>query len=73
MKTKTKMMIPLKPTKKTSLNVCREDLRVLMNLADTNVTYAAKFLTNKTDDEARSLLAALNNEDVESLYNFLVA
>lgn len=70
---KTKTMIPLKPTKKTSINVCREDLRVLMNLADANVAYAAKFLTNKTDDEARALLAALKNEEVESLYNFLVA
>ncbi|QZE57555.1 hypothetical protein pEaSNUABM17_00009 [Erwinia phage pEa_SNUABM_17] len=44
-----------------------------MNLADANVAYAAKFLTNKTDDEARALLAALKNEEVESLYNFLVA
>ncbi|QZE56882.1 hypothetical protein MPK67_gp009 [Erwinia phage pEa_SNUABM_32] len=44
-----------------------------MNLTDVNPAYAAKFLTNKTDDEARALLAALKNEEVESLYNFLVA
>lgn len=65
-------MIPLKPTKKTSLNVCTEDLRVLMNLTDTNVVYAAKFLANKTDDEARTLLAALNNEEVTALYSLMV-
>lgn len=65
-------MIPLKPTKKTSLNVCREDLRVLMNLTDSNPVYAAKFLSNKTDDEARTLLAALNNDEVTSLYDLMV-
>lgn len=65
--------IMLKPRKTTSLNVCREDLRVLMNLSDMNVAYAAKFLTNKTEDEARSLLAALNNEEVTATYNLLVS
>ncbi len=70
---KTKTMIPLKPTKKTSINVCREDLRVLMNLADMNAAYAAKFLSNKQDNEAQALLAALKNEEVRELYNFLVS
>lgn len=65
-------MIPLKLTKKNLINVCSEDLRVLTNLTDSNPVYAAKFLTNKTDDEARTLLAALNNDEVTSLYNLMV-
>lgn len=69
---KTKTMIPLKLTKKNSINVCHEDLRVLMNLTDSNPAYAAKFLTNKTEDEARTLLAALNNDEVTSLYDLMV-
>ncbi|QZE59253.1 hypothetical protein MPK66_gp009 [Erwinia phage pEa_SNUABM_2] len=43
-----------------------------MNLTDSNPVYAAKFLTNKTEDEARSLLAALNNDEVTSLYDLMV-
>lgn len=69
-------MIPLKPTKKNlnnTLHVCREDLRVLMNLVGVNPVFAAKFLTNKKEDEARALLASLKNEEVESLYTFLVS
>lgn len=69
-------MIPLQPTKKNlnnTLHVCHEDLRVLMNLVDVNPVFAAKFLTNKKEDEARALLASLKNEEVESLYNFLVS
>lgn len=65
-------MIPLKPTKKTSTNVCREDLRVLMNLTDMNVAYAVKFLTNKTQQEATELLRELNNEEVSDLYQQMV-
>lgn len=65
-------MILLKPTKKTSTKPCNEDLRVLMNLADMNVAYAAKFLTNKTDAEATALLVALDNEEVTNLYRLMV-
>ncbi|QZE58566.1 hypothetical protein pEaSNUABM28_00009 [Erwinia phage pEa_SNUABM_28] len=43
-----------------------------MNLTETNPVYAAKFLTNKNDDEARSLLAALKNDEVTSLYDLMV-
>lgn len=66
------MTIPLS-AKKPSINLCREDLRVLTNLSEMNVVYAAKFLTNKTEDQARALLAALKNEEVETTYNLLVS
>ncbi|QZE55867.1 hypothetical protein pEaSNUABM52_00009 [Erwinia phage pEp_SNUABM_52] len=65
-------MIPLRPTKTTSPNVCREDLRVLSNLTDMNVVLAVKYLANMPHDKAKALLASLRNEEVTQLYNFSV-
>lgn len=65
-------MIPLRPTKKTSSKLNREDLRVLMNLSDINPVLGAKFLTNKKPEEVALLLDAYKNEEVASLYNFMV-
>lgn len=66
-------MILLRPQKKTSPDRNSEDFRVLTNLARTNPVYAAKFLTNKTESDARSLLSLLDNDEVTSLYNLMVA
>jgi len=43
-----------------------------MNLSDINPVLGAKFLTNKKPEEVALLLDAYKNEEVASLYNFMV-